>query len=201
MGHRSAEAIERKAADLLRKAGTLGAPVDLAKLAAALGVQLHKAEVEDNVSGVLLVEGDERHVFVNKAHSSNRQRFSIAHELGHFVLHHKHGDRLHIDTHYGLYQRAGTAGSDAYRQPGSRTTPQQEREANQFASALLMPAELVVAAAEDKDLWDEVDVAALASLFHVSEQAMAIRLQQLGIMNSPLASRGSAPAVVSARKR
>jgi len=200
MGIRGSQAIERKAFNVLRKADALCAPVELAKVAATLNVQLHEAPVEDNVSGVLLVEGDQRHVLVNKTHSSNRQRFSIAHELGHLVLHHKQGDRLHIDTNYRLYQRVGTPGSDAYQEPGSSTTPQQEREANQFASALLMPAELLVAAAEERDFWDEVDVAALASLFHVSEQAMAIRLQQLDIMNSPVALRKANSSGVPQRK-
>lgn len=185
MSRHRTESIENDALGFLRRADALSVPIDLVK-ARLLEVSVHHETLEDEVSGVLLIKGPERHILVNQAHHPNRQRFSIAHELGHLVLHHKDGDRLFVDTHIKLYQRVGAPSSKVYTEPGSATTPQEEREANQFASALLMPAPLLKQAAKERDLWDELDVSALASMFAVSEQAMAIRLQQLQVVDSVL---------------
>lgn len=176
--------IESRAATVLRQAGALSAPVDLHKVAAHLKVEIHEQTLEDVVSGVLVIQGDERHILVNRTHHPNRKRFSIAHELGHLVLHHERGDRLFIDKHLSIYQRVGSATSPAYQQPGASTTPADEKQANQFASALLMPREILLFATKDKDHWDELDIATLASQFGVSEQALTIRLRQLGILDS-----------------
>ena len=177
------EEIEREASDLLNRAGVTKTPVPLNRLATFLNAGIHQQTFEDMVSGVLLIRGDERHIMVNKAHHPNRQRFTIAHELGHLVLHHNSGDRLFVDTHLRAYQRRGSPTSGTYEQPGSETTPAEEREANQFASALLMPRALILQMTEGRQFWDELDVAALAGEFGVSEQAMTIRLRQLEVLD------------------
>lgn len=176
--------IEQAASDLIHRAGITKTPTPLHRIATFLNAEIHQQTFEDMVSGVLLIQGNERHIMVNKAHHPNRQRFTIAHELGHLVLHHATGDRLFIDTHLRAYQRRGSASSGAYEEPGSTTTPEEEREANQFASALLMPRSLLLAMTEGREYWDELDVASLAAQFGVSEQAMTIRLRQLGILES-----------------
>lgn len=178
--------IEKKAEEILRQANALTVPVDPSKVAEKLGVKVHYQNLESQVSGVLIIKSDEKHIMVNKDHHPNRQRFSIAHELGHLCLHVDQGDRLFIDTHLRVYQRAGAPSALTYKEPGSTTTPEEEREANIFASALLMPAVLVQHAALTRDLWDELDVTALAQSFGVSEQAMSIRLQQLGVLDAVL---------------
>jgi Zn-dependent peptidase ImmA (M78 family) len=178
--------IERRAAEVLQKAAATNLPIDPLKIAGALGVNVHVDTLEDKVSGVLIVKGPDRNVLINASHHPNRQRFTLAHELGHLVLHDADGDRLFIDTNLRVYQRAGVSTDQTYNQPGSTTRPFEEREANQFASALLMPSEFVKREAQSLDLSDENDVAYLAKLFGVSDQAMAIRLQQLGLMDSVL---------------
>lgn len=178
------EEIERSASDLLHSVGGLKTPTPLDRIATFLNAEIHPQTFENVVSGVLLIQGNERHIMVNKAHHPNRQRFTIAHELGHLVLHHNDGDRLFIDTHLRTYQRRGSAGSGVYEEPGSTTTPAEEKEANQFASALLMPRELLLSKTVGREFWDELDVAALAAEFGVSEQAMTIRLRQLEVLDS-----------------
>lgn len=175
--------IEREASDLLHRAGVRKTPVPLHRIATFLNAEIHQQTFEDMVSGVLLIRGAERHIMVNKAHHPNRQRFTIAHELGHLVLHHNSGDKLFIDTHLRAYQRRGSANSGVYEQPGSTTTPAEEREANQFASALLMPREMLLSMTVGREFWDESDVAALAAEFGVSEQTMTIRLRQLDVLD------------------
>lgn len=176
--------IEQAATDLLNRAGITKTPTPLHRIATLLKANIHQQTFEDMVSGVLMIRGDERHIMVNKAHHPNRQRFTIAHELGHLVLHHNSGDRLFIDTHLRTYQRSGSPSSGTYEEPGSTTTPAEEREANQFASALLMPRASILAMTEGREFWDELHVAALAAEFSVSEQAMTIRLRQLQVLDS-----------------
>ena len=186
MAHHTSDSIERTALELLRQAGALSAPVDLDKVASVLGAKVHQETLEDEVSGVLIVKGSEKHVLVNAAHHQNRQRFTVGHELGHLVLHDGQGDRLIIDKQIRVYQRVGEATSGVYNAPGSMTKPYEEREANMFAAALLMPEPLVQHAALEHDLGDELDIASMAKTFGVSEQAMFIRLQQLQVVEVAL---------------
>lgn len=174
--------IESSASELLRQFNPSAQPVDVENLAVALGAQVHYQDLEDSVSGALVIKGDETHVFVNRSHHPNRQRFTIAHELGHLVLHGAGEDRLFVDTTLKVYQRVGQSNSSAYTSEDSSTTPEEEREANNFAAALLMPRPLLEAAAFKSMLADESDIAALARDFQVSEQAMSIRLQRLGLI-------------------
>jgi len=81
-----------------------------------------------------------------------------------------------------VYQRVGASTDAAYSQSDSATKPHEEREANQFASSLLMPEDLIRRESMNLDLADEYDVAHLARRFGVSDQAMSIRLQQLDLI-------------------
>lgn len=183
-----AEDIERMAQLVLRNAGALTIPVDLDQVLKSLNVRVHPEDMDDETAGVLIVKGEQRHILVNKGHSENRRRFTIAHELGHLVLHDDEangdssGQRMFIDRQIRVYQRVGEASSAVYQQEGSTTTVEQEREANVFAACLLMPAHHVTRAAQERDLFDEISVASLARNFEVSEQAMSIRLQQLRLL-------------------
>lgn len=183
-----AELIERTAQKVLRDAGALTIPIDLDRVLRDLNVRVHEEDMDDETAGVLIVKGEQRHVLVNKDHSSNRRRFTVAHELGHLVLHDdegngdESGERMYIDRQIRVYQRVGEPTSAVYQQEGSQTTIEQEREANFFAACLLMPAHHVTLAAQERDLFDEVSVASLARSFEVSEQAMYIRLQQLQVV-------------------
>lgn len=100
--------------------------------------------------------------FINSEHAPVRQRFTTAHELGHLIRHnqrHSPGTPL-----YYKRDSLSACGSD-----------DEEVYANQFAAALLMPAELVCAYAESHDEFG------LARLFGVSLDAMRHRLNNLQI--------------------
>jgi Zn-dependent peptidase ImmA (M78 family) len=175
--------IEKRSLKVLQEAGALLAPVAVEKVAGFLDAQVHYQALEEDVSGLLAIKGQAKHIIVNSEHHTNRRRFTVAHELGHLVLHDGSGDRLFIDKQLRVYQRVGPATSPPYTSENASTTPQEEREANKFASCLLMPAVLLSQAVADVDLFDEVSVARLAMLFEVSEQAMSIRLQQLNLVS------------------
>lgn len=118
---------------------------------------------------------------VNASHAPTRQRFTIAHELGHLLLHESRP--MIVDTH--LYRRDEVS---------SMGTKPEEREANGFAAELLMPAAFVED--EVRELVDQQPnvtarrlVEQLAKRFDVSPQAMEIRLGNLEIL-SPLIVEG-----------
>ncbi len=97
-------------------------------------------------------------VFIPPHTSMLRDRFTIAHELGHLVLHH---------------DREAREPQTFYRYGRSR----QETEANAFAGALLMPAR------EFTEAWDRCggDLRALSREFLVSQTAAGVRAQVLGL--------------------
>ncbi len=181
----SQRAIESRALEVLDRTKSLCIPVPIDQVVASLGVQLHREILEDEVSGMLVCKGKVSHIIVNSKHHPNRQRFTIAHECGHLSLHHQKRDRLFVDTQLRVYKRTGSAKSGAYDEAASSTSPQEEAQANQFASALLMPKDLILKYVRERslDLSDEIGVAAIAFAFGVSEQAMSIRLQQLGLLS------------------
>jgi Zn-dependent peptidase ImmA (M78 family) len=131
----------------------------------------------DEISGVLVplaspLRGKVWTIVYNSHHSRVRQRFTIAHELGHLLLHSftvPHAD-------HGFKLRFRNAES-------SEGSVLEEIEANQFAAELLMPRELVVAEAGRLGLDyadpDGEDLAVLAETFKVSKLAISIRVGNL----------------------
>jgi Zn-dependent peptidase ImmA (M78 family) len=103
--------------------------------------------------------GDGHQIVLRGATSEQRRRFTIAHEIGHFVL---HPQRL-----------APNRGGD----PGNAARQQQEHEADQFAAELLMPEDLV----REAVVLHGPDAVRLADRFGVSRAAMQVRLRYLGL--------------------
>ncbi len=181
----STESVALEASNLLRRFGTDHFPIDVAFIAQKLEVHLHFEQLEDEISGMLIVKDGSKHIVINKGHHANRQRFTIAHEIGHLILHHEDGDKLFVDTKLMVYQRAGVPSANTYSSKNSTTTPDQEREANVFAASLLMPEDALRELIEDQevDISDEFDISRLASSLGVSEQAMSIRLKNLKLVD------------------
>lgn len=172
---RSIKQIEVEASRVLRDTGCLRIPVPVELVAHRLGLSVEPAALGQDVSGVLVRDGDGGTIGYNAAHHEVRQRFSIAHEIGHFVLHPREG-QLFIDKTYKVYRRD---------QRSSTGEDRQEIQANRFAAALLMPEELLQREVADIgfDLADEIALESLAQKFKVSRQAMSFRLANLGILD------------------
>ena len=154
----------RAAQQLLSRAQISGRPpIDIAKLAFLCGVHVVEAPLDDFVSGLLIDLEGVSVVGVNAAQHPNRQRFTIAHELGHHLL--RHHDRFHIDL--------GTPSGDG---DPPFSDPRLEREANDFAANVLMPASLL---RDESQLNPAVEP--LAERFRVSPLAMGYRLVALGL--------------------
>ncbi len=164
---------ERAASALLKRLGIVEPPVDVASVAKKLGISLQLADLGSDCSGMLVRANGGAVIGVHYAHPLNRQRFTIAHELGHFELH-DGGTYVDRGTTLRLRSSAQNSGSVA-----------EEREANQFAAALLMPAtwlrrELELHAV---DLGDDESLRALCERFGVSSQAMMYRLMNLRLLD------------------
>ena len=140
----------------------IAAPVPVLDIARDFGLRVYRAEWENGASGC--IRKDRKRggksgfaIFTNKAHGRTRRRFTIAHEIGHFVLHRNKIGKQIVDNR--LYQ--------------SRLDGTLEVQAHEFAAFILMPWDLVVQ--EVKSGADSVE--ALARRFEVSKSAMSIRLR------------------------
>lgn len=136
-------------------------PVDIKKMAQDLGLSIYElSNMGTGMSGKLYQDRRSPSGFsigVNAADSYTRKRFTIAHEIAHFMLH--RDDILDGVVDDAFYRSEHLSGA-------------QETEANKFAADILMPYHLVQAMAKR----GVVNVDALAGKFGVSSQAMSIRL-------------------------
>ena len=154
---------EQVARELLSRAWDGRLPVDIEGLARAFdGVKVERAPL-DGISGETRLEPDGYRIRVNSTDGEKRQRFTLAHELGHVLLGHV------------------SASAPVLRDPKAKGTPvafdAHERDANLFAASVLMPGDAVRAA-----IHEGLNLDRLARLFDVSRQAMQVRLVRLGIM-------------------
>lgn len=163
----------RKADELISKLGIKQPPVPVEDILTACGISVEYHNLEPSVSGVLVRRGDTASVGVNALHHRNRQRFTLAHELGHFYLH------LDSPTVFVDDALVHFRGDDV-------TVPDdpQEMEANAFAGALLMPERMLRAdlAGRYIDAFDDSAVRDLARKYAVSAQALTIRLTRVGLI-------------------
>jgi hypothetical protein len=137
-----------------------------------LGLRVEQADLGD-CSGVLLPA--ERLILLNAREASydgeptQRHRFTIAHELGHWICHAREGQALDAQP---TYCRSQDIAHDVDRAL--------EREANVFAAELLLPEGAVRAA------WARLpSIAAAADHFRVSRQSAHWRLFSFGLVNRP----------------
>lgn len=178
----------RKAVDaaeqLLAQVGVDAPPTPVDRMAAALGVQIVYKSFQGDTSGLLIHRPNGRKTIgVNTFHSATRQRFTIAHELGHAILHLKNAplDRpeVVIDKPREMLFRDRRS---------SAATDRREIEANAFAAELLMPGSMIEKAFRQhlsRSPSDSTEslVKSLATLFRVSPQAMSYRLVNLDLID------------------
>jgi Zn-dependent peptidase ImmA (M78 family) len=164
--------IEKKALELLETHSMLECPVDIENLVTKLNIKLSFEELEDEVSGFLLTKNGKQAIVINSSHHECRKRFSIAHELGHSVLHDKDRE-LFLDSKKTVYFFR-----DKNSSSGINTV---EIEANEFAAQVLMPKKLIDQLIKKYalDLTNDDDLTLLSKKLKVSEQALTFRLVRL----------------------
>lgn len=169
----STTAAGRKAQSILRQFGAGTVPVDVNEIAQKLDISIFFEPLEESISGMLVIRQGRAAIGVNESHHPHRQRFTIAHELGHFLLH-QEATKVFVDSTLTFY-RDERSSDGIY---------QQEIEANTFAAELLLPEQAVRAAFSQSniDIFDDVAIARLAARFDVSAQALMIRLVRLNLI-------------------
>jgi len=137
-------------------------PLDVEAIAKKFGIRIEYVSLENDLSGILYKdeEDDSWVMQVNEDHHPNRQRYTIAHELGHFCLH-RH---LSLRFEDKIFFRGGEANKP-------------EWQANDFASAILMPEQKF----REKVRSGMTTVDKLAKEFQVSTLALRIRAKTLGM--------------------
>jgi len=145
----------------IERAGLQGVPVNAVAIAELLGLVVRHEVMQDDLSGYLERRGNSWVVGVNSYHHPNRQRFSVAHEIAHYVLHRGQQSKF-VDSTFA-------------RRTGASSDPM-EKEADRFAAKLLMPEKNI------NRLFDSgmTSIQDLASHFGVSSLAMQYRVQELG---------------------
>jgi Zn-dependent peptidase ImmA (M78 family) len=157
---------------LIGKAKINAAPVPVLALARDVaGVVVRFEPFAGDVSGMFFRSPGETPIIgVNSLESPERQRFTIAHELGHLFLH--EDEAVHVDKRFTLAFRDGRA---------KTAEDVREIEANHFAAELLVPHAFLVRDLREHrvDIESDDEVAALARKYEVSAQMMTIRLSKV----------------------
>lgn len=154
--------IEERAQKILENHHDGKFPINPVKIAQLIGYEVLAFDGEKsefgNVSGI--VDHENKKIFFNSNEPSTRNRFTIAHEIGHIIL---HPDQDHVD----------------FRSPFPGGIHEiKEQEANKFAAALLMPKN------EFKKIFEKsADFYKISSYFGVSKIATNIRAFRLGLIN------------------
>lgn len=165
------QAIRKLAQSLLHDPQFNSPPVPVEKIAEALGLRIQLEPFEGDISGCTVRQGEKAVVGVNSLHHPNRQRFTIAHEIGHFLLH--KGEEIIVDRGFRINFRDDESG---------KAENPEEIEANIFAAELLMPRTFLRNDLKDKsvDIEDDALMYELAAKYRVSAQALSYRLLNLG---------------------
>lgn len=151
---------ERAADSVLTEHWDRKLPVSVENIARHMGAIVH--DHFGSESGKFELVNGQAHIYVNRGEPIARQRFTVAHEIGHWALGH----------------------GDSFRDPAanfsSSASKYVERSANKFAACLLMPRAVVMDAAMHSGGGNVDD---LARLFRVSSIAMEYRLKNLGLIS------------------
>jgi Zn-dependent peptidase ImmA (M78 family) len=165
---------EERAIGLLKRYRIPKPPVDVAAIARKEGAKVVFQDLEPHVSALLVQRDKTATIGVNALHHPNRQRFSIAHELGHYLM---HADRPTVFVDEMLVHFR----ADATSEPADP----REIEANAFAAALLMPGDWIKQDLRGRNvdaLFGDRSLEKWARKYRVSQQALSIRLMNLGLL-------------------
>ncbi|MBX9936604.1 MAG: ImmA/IrrE family metallo-endopeptidase [Burkholderiaceae bacterium] len=146
-------------------------PVNLARIARSMGVAVRLSDTLQACAQLDISLQNQAVITLGKEQSIVRQRYGVAHALGHVALHHLR------PGHQRLIDVSDNFGVDAHQRS--------ETEANQFALALLMPSDALRQRVQELRMADLDD---LARLFEVSSILVKQRMADLSLhFNRPLA--------------
>ncbi len=163
---------------LVSDANILKAPININLIVKSSGITLEETDLGEDMSGLLLIHDNSAVIAYSSRQGSQRKRFTIAHELGHYMLHRElNADTVFLDKDFIVKYRSNKLYSEV--------EIRQEQEANAFAAALLMPKEFIFDELNKeslKSLHESELIERLASIFEVSVPAMTFRLTNLNLL-------------------
>lgn len=139
-------------------------PVKVGIIAQRLNIKVISKTLDVGISGLIRKDGTAGYqIFINNTDYSMRQRFTVCHELAHFLLH-----RHHIDA-------GGITDTILYR---SRLSSKLEVEANRLGAAILLPWARVISWHSEKfgSPPTTENIEAIADAFKASSLAVGFRL-------------------------
>lgn len=153
-------------------------PVPVVHIAKQLGIDIYETEdFTKDQTGSITKEGEKYVIYVNAHTSPRRKRFTIAHEIVHFLKHREKIDERELVTetkqpvYNGLQSQRGIVSPEQAAESEEQSI---EEEANRLAAELLMPEEAF------KKAWEETSsIEEIAERFQVSPQAASIRAERL----------------------
>ena len=173
---RKSREIRPYARKVIEDCGISSPPVPVKAAVRSLGAKLRYAPFDGELAGMLIRDESKGTVVigVNSLHHLHRQRFTIAHECGHLLLH--EGKRVHIDHAFRVNSRKIRV--NPRNDLSSRATDPEEIEANRFAAELLMPFDMIIddLIERDLDIENESELKVLADRYQVSVQALTFRI-------------------------
>ena len=148
-----------------------GYPFDVINFGKGLGIKITESNFEhinDKLSGLIIRQNGKTIISVKVNEKETRQRFTVAHELGHFFLHNEYLDKGLMDG-IGFLPRDGSINKI-------------ENEANDFAANLLMPK------SKFYELWNdkEISLSKMAQYFNVSGSAIVTRAKFLKLASDDI---------------
>jgi Zn-dependent peptidase ImmA (M78 family) len=144
--------------------------LQIEELCKKLNLKCFVADFDDNISGAIIKDEnrDTYSIYANRKHPRNRRRFTLAHEIGHYISYKKDSYSREELNAKGRFEDQAIS----YRKDGAASDG--ETEANLIAAELLMPKNLVYELVEKGMTPEE-----MAEKFYVSISAMTIRLKDL----------------------
>lgn len=162
--------------DILAKTDLTSIPVQVTSIAKYYGFQVLEMPLEENCSGMIMVDDEHgikgldtnKAIVVNSKDMNQRKRFTVAHELGHYLL---EGQEKVCFGHRDIGDYSA-----------------RERDANHFASELLMPESKIrgfIKEYEDS-IWGDIPgsfyIDSVSNHFNVSKSAAKVRLEKLKLI-------------------
>lgn len=144
---------------------------DIKNLITSLGITLEITTLE-SMSGFAYQKQGKKVIGINETDGEKRQRFTMAHELGHMFVH--VNDDVTFDRGFAYFRDGNSSTGISLK----------ERQANAFAAELLMPAEHLLDEVRKMGgiidpMQDDSKITKLAKLYGVSFSAMSVRLDSL----------------------
>lgn len=159
-------------------------PVNVWELARRLGFNVLEGNFQDKHTSGMMIDSQEiinpfrskRVIIINRLDSDEIQAFTIAHELGHFILH-KKGQETFFEAFHFAYTLAGKneLSSDVWLRKA------REDEADYFAACLLMPRDkfinsVITSRNRNSNMWL---IKELAITYMVPEEAVEKRIKEI----------------------